>query len=173
MFLEKEIHTLLEPTVLDLGYKIWGIEYIHSSRPTLRIYIDKEEGYISIDDCSIVSRAVSALLDVADPIDSIYDLEVSSPGINRRLFTPEQYKLYIGEKVNIHLRMPILSKRKWFGKIVEVSENSVTIDTNVERNSIKGKPTAKAKKVSFADDEETIVEILFSNILKSSLEPDF
>jgi len=88
---EQQIQALLEPTVEALGYELWGLEYLSQGRhSTLRLYIESEQG-ISIDDCAAVSEQVSSVLDVEDPITGEYTLEVSSPGMDRLLFKPDQY----------------------------------------------------------------------------------
>ena len=87
---------LLRPTVESMGYSLWGIELISPGRrPTVRLYIEAESG-VTVDDCAQVSHQVSGILDVEDPISGEYTLEVSSPGVDRLLFHPEQYPPYIG-----------------------------------------------------------------------------
>lgn len=115
---QDEIENLLKPTIENMGYALWGLEYIAQGRHSLlRIYIDKEAG-IGIEDCERVSKQVSALLDVEDPIAAHYSLEVSSPGIPKPLFHDWQYQLYIGHEVTIRLLKPIAGQRKFTGKII-------------------------------------------------------
>jgi len=91
--------TLVRPVVEDLGYELWELEYSPGrGNGLLRLYIDAPAG-IAIDDCERVSRAVSALLDAEDPVPGQYTLEVSSPGLERPLRTPEHFAPYAGEKV--------------------------------------------------------------------------
>jgi ribosome maturation factor RimP len=88
--IKDELEHLLAPTINDMGYELWGCEYLPQGKHSLlRIYIDKTDG-ISIDDCQEVSHQISALLDVEDPIPGNYSLEVSSPGIPRPLFNSWQ-----------------------------------------------------------------------------------
>ena len=99
----EELREMLAPVVEALGYELWGVELnIHGRHALLRIFIDSENG-ITVDDCALVSQHASGTLDVADPIASAYTLEVSSPGWDRPLFTPEQYQAYIGERVKLRL----------------------------------------------------------------------
>ncbi|HEY7865082.1 MAG TPA: ribosome maturation factor RimP, partial [Psychromonas sp.] len=96
--LEERITEMLAPSVEDLGYELVGIEYIRAGKhSTLRVYIDQEQG-ILVDDCAAVSRQVSAIMDVEDPITNEYTLEVSSPGMNRPLFKAEHYQIFAGEE---------------------------------------------------------------------------
>ena len=101
------VRELIEPTVTELGYDIWDVEYVKEGADMhLRITIDSEDG-IDIDDCEKVHRAIDPLIDKADPIEESYLLEVSSPGIERRLRTPEHFLACIGETVNLKLFAPI------------------------------------------------------------------
>ena len=85
--LEQNLQEMLQGAVEDLGCELWGIECQRTGRfMTVRLFIDKEGG-VTVDDCADVSRQVSAILDVEDPIADKYNLEVSSPGLDRPLFT--------------------------------------------------------------------------------------
>ncbi len=121
---------LIEPTIEALGVELWGIEHQSQGKfSTLRIYIDASEG-IDIDDCEKVSRQVSAILDVEEPIGGEYTLEVSSPGLDRPLFTAEQFAKFNGNQVNLRTRTPIEGRRKFKGQIQEVRENVVCLDVD-------------------------------------------
>jgi len=121
---------LIEPTIEALGVELWGIEHQSQGKfSTLRIYIDASEG-IDIDDCEKVSRQVSAILDVEEPIGGEYTLEVSSPGLDRPLFTAEQFAKFNGNQVNLRTRTPIEGRRKSKGQIQEVRENVVCLDVD-------------------------------------------
>ncbi|OOF56122.1 ribosome maturation factor RimP [Rodentibacter genomosp. 2] len=124
--LEQNLQELLQSSVEDLGCELWGIECQRAGRfMTVRIFIDKEGG-VTIDDCADVSRQVSAILDVEDPIADKYNLEVSSPGLDRPLFTLAQFERYLGEEILIHLRIPMMERRKWQGKLERI-ENDMLI----------------------------------------------
>lgn len=115
---------------MALGFELIGVEYIRSRHPTLRIYIDSEEG-ITVDDCADVSRQISAVLDVEDPIATAYNLEVSSPGMDRPLFTIEHYRCFVGKEINVSLRIAVANRRHWKGTIKSVSDDEIitlTID---------------------------------------------
>ena len=118
---------LIEPIVAGLGYECIGIEYNpHPKHGLLRIYIDSEEG-ILVDDCSKVSHQISGVLDVEDPIQGNYQLEVSSPGDDRPLFKLSQFERFIGSTVRINLFKPIAERRKITGQIQKVAENRVQV----------------------------------------------
>ena len=91
-----KVLSILNPSVHALGYELLGVEYVPSGKHSvLRLYIDSEKG-IGVDDCEVVSRQVSAIMDVEDPISGQYNLEVSSPGIERPLFSVSHYMRFWG-----------------------------------------------------------------------------
>ena len=119
------ITELIGTTVQALGLELWGVELLQQGRYSLlRVYIEREEG-VTIEDCEKVSRQVSALLDVEDPIAGEYTLEVSSPGVDRPLFSLEQYAKYVGSEVNLKLRRAVDGRRKFKGQIIKVSGDIV------------------------------------------------
>ena len=123
----EQLQALLAPVVEALGYECWGVEFISQGRHSvLRVYIDRPEG-ILIDDCEAVSRQVSGLLDVEDPISGEYTLEVSSPGMDRPLFTLEQFAKHAGEQVKIRLRSPYEGRRNYQGILRGVEEQDVVV----------------------------------------------
>lgn len=125
--LEQNLQEMLQGAVEDLGCELWGIECQRAGRfMTVRLFIDKEGG-VTIDDCSDVSRQVSAILDVEDPIADKYNLEVSSPGLDRPLFTLAHYERFVGRDVVVHLRIPMFDRRKWQGKLESVEGDLITL----------------------------------------------
>ena len=134
-----QIASLLTPTVESLGLELLGIEYLSApGNAVLRLYVDipvdaADERIIGIEDCESVSREVSAQLDVEDPITSNYTLEVSSPGIDRPLFTPAQFARFIGEQAKVGLKLPQEGRRRLQGSITAVD------GTNIEFK-LDGKP---------------------------------
>ncbi|MFT6750770.1 MAG: ribosome maturation factor RimP [Candidatus Azotimanducaceae bacterium] len=122
-----ELQSLIEPIVVSFEYDLWGLEYLTQGRySTLKIYIDSEKG-VDVDDCAGISRQVGALLDVEDLIPSKYTLEVSSPGLDRRLFTIEQFDLFKGATVKLTLRSAYEGKRKFRGILCGVEEGDVVL----------------------------------------------
>ena len=111
-----------------LGLQLWGIEHTTQGKySVLRIFIERDTG-VTINDCEQVSRQVSAILDVEDPIAGEYTLEVSSPGTDRLLFTVEQFQQYCGEVVDIRMRSPIDGRRKFKGMLQDVVNRVVQIE---------------------------------------------
>lgn len=118
---------IIQPVVEALGCELWGIENLSMGKhSTLKIYIESDEG-VDIDDCAKVSRQVSGLLDVEDPINGEYTLEVSSPGLDRRLFSLEQYSAYAGAEVKVRLKRPYDGKRKFTGRLRGIEGDEVVL----------------------------------------------
>lgn len=110
-----------------MGYIFWGIEHQpQSSHGLLRVYIDNPSG-VTLDDCATVSKQVSSLLDVENLISGSYDLEVSSPGIDRLLFTPEHYVMYLGRVIKLQVYSPHEGQSKFKGLLSNADEFGVTI----------------------------------------------
>lgn len=109
-----ELEALMGPAVAALGLELLGIEYAPSShRSVLRLYIDAQDRHVTLEDCESVSREVSALLDVDDPIQGNYVLEVSSPGFDRPLFKPAHFERFLGQQAKIALSLPQDGRRRF------------------------------------------------------------
>ncbi|WP_109432247.1 ribosome maturation factor RimP [Aggregatibacter segnis] len=148
--LEQKLQDLLQGSVEDLGCELWGIECQRVGRYlTVRLFIDKEGG-VTVEDCADVSRQVSAVLDVEDPIADKYNLEVSSPGLDRPLFTLAQYTRYVGQEIVVHLRIPVADRRKWQGELAKIENDMITL---------------------IVDKQEQI--LAFGNIQKANVVPKF
>jgi len=125
--IQQEIEALIRPSIESMGIEFWGCEYHRQGRHSLlRIYIDMPEGVV-LDDCERVSRQVSALLDVHDPITEHYNLEISSPGEPRPLFYPEQYTRYLGQEVYLRLGRPVDERRNITGTIKAVQDEALIL----------------------------------------------
>jgi ribosome maturation factor RimP len=143
----QKLNELLQPLVEDLGFEFIGLEYNPNPKHSiLRIYIDHENG-VGIQDCETVSRETAALLDVKDPIRSHYNLEVSSPGLDRPLFTPAHYSEFTGYEVQINLYAPQDGRRKFSGPILSADESSVKIEQDGSEVTLEYDNIAKAKLI--------------------------
>ena len=124
----EQIQALLAPTVASLGLELLGVEFVPSGHSALlRLYIDAPGRHVGIEDCEAASREVSAVLDVEDPISSEYTLEVSSPGVDRPLFSVEQFARFIGEQAKATLRLPQDGRRRISGRILAAADGRVTL----------------------------------------------
>ncbi|BFM21972.1 ribosome maturation factor RimP [Gilvimarinus japonicus] len=124
---EEQLLAMFAPVVTALECELWGVEYMTSGPgKVLRVYIDKEGG-VALEDCEKVSRQISSLMDVEDPIAGEYNLEVSSPGMDRPLYTLEQFQRYIGEVIAVRLRVPFDGRRKFKGKMIGIEDGDVVV----------------------------------------------
>ena len=134
--LERQLTEMLEAPVAASGYELVGLEFIRAGEhSTLRIFIDHANG-INVEDCAEVSRQVSAVMDVEDPISGQYNLEVSSPGIERPLFSFPHYRRFLGHEVRIRTYRAIEGRRNFSGAIGSVSEKSNAIELVTEIGSV-------------------------------------
>ncbi len=130
MRLESRIVALLEPTIVELGFELWGVELLSPNhRPTLRLYIENVAG-VTVDDCAVVSRHVSGLLELENAITGEYILEVSSPGIDRLLFKREHYEAYAGEPVEVRLQSPFEGRRRFRGWLRHVEGDDLVVEVD-------------------------------------------
>ncbi len=145
--MQTALDNLVKNTVEGLGFILWGYEYRpHGESALLRIFIEKEEG-ISVDDCALVSRQIGAALDVEDIIPVAYILEVSSPGMDRVLFSAEQYQAYIGDNIKIRTRTRIDDRRNFKGTLVSASESVVTVEVDNEAFAIPYESIDRARLI--------------------------
>jgi len=125
------VRALVEPTASELGLILWDVEFVkEGARRILRVTIDSDEG-VTIEDCERMHRAIDPLLDEADPIDTAYDLEVSSPGIERELRTDAHIDASLGETVELRLFAPVDGKKSFCG-ILEGRDESGAVLLTVE-----------------------------------------
>lgn len=142
--MKPELHALVADVVTALDYELWGCEYQpHGRSACLVVYIDSPQG-ITLDDCQKVSQQLSAVLDVEEPIKGEYTLEVSSPGVERPLYTAAQFGRYIGEMVQIRLFNPLDGRRQWVGELQSVEEDSVTLLVDGQTQTITMANMSKA-----------------------------
>ncbi|MDO9622827.1 MAG: ribosome maturation factor RimP [Pseudomonas sp.] len=126
----EQLQALVAPVVEALGYECWGIEFLSQGRHSLlRIYIDHVDGVL-VEDCEKVSRQISGVLDVEDPISAEYTLEVSSPGMDRPLFTLQQFAGHVGEQVKIKLRSPFEGRRNFQGILRGIEDQDVVVQVD-------------------------------------------
>lgn len=122
-----DLENLVAPAVASQGCELWGLEFsVQGRRSLLRLYIDSPTG-VTLEDCERVSRQVSAVMDVEDPIASAYTLEVSSPGMDRPLYTQAQYARYVGQRIAVRLRVPYDGRRRFQGVLNGLEDGDVVL----------------------------------------------
>ncbi|MBT8106887.1 MAG: ribosome maturation factor RimP [Gammaproteobacteria bacterium] len=142
-----ELAKLLEPTVTRLGYELVDLEVrLGGGGGMVRLFIDKPDG-IDLEDCEKVSLAVSALLDVEDPVPGNYNLEVSSPGLDRKLTKVEHFQRFAGETVKVQLRFPIEGRRRFRGTLVASDDENIVVEVDGESFNLPLKTIDTARLV--------------------------
>lgn len=125
-----QVVEVVEPVVIGLGYELLGAEFGQAENgQTLRVYIDKPEGIV-MEDCAAVSRQLNAVLDVEDTIKSAYLLEVSSPGVDRPLFTEEHFVAQVGEQVRVKMTEAVNGRRNFKGQLVAVENAAAVVEVD-------------------------------------------
>jgi ribosome maturation factor RimP len=139
---------LIEPLTGRLGYELVELEYgAGRAHGNLRVFIDAAAG-IGVDDCERVSREISALLDVEDPIAGAYTLEVSSPGFDRVLRTREHFGRFVGSRVFVELKEPRAGRRRYTGQLLAVDEAGIALAVDQERVAVAFAEIGKARLAS-------------------------
>ena len=130
MDVRHEVLAIAQPVVEDLGFELVDVEFVQSGRWTLRVYIDRADGggHVSVDDCTTVSRRLDDALEMNQTVPHRFVLEVSSPGIERRLRTPEHFARYAGERVFVQTHDLIEGRRRVEGRLAASDGETVTID---------------------------------------------
>ena len=137
----------IEAAVRGLGYELVGIEYHPQGRRSLlRVYIDTPDG-VSVDDCERASRQISGALDVDDPISGHYVLEVSSPGLDRPLFTAEHFRRFVGNRVKLRINPPRDGRRNFSGVLLEMRDDAVVVVQDDEQVEIPLQQIERARLI--------------------------
>jgi len=148
MNLAEEIERLITPTVEDLGYRVVRVKFYSGGRRRLQVMAERADGSpVVVDDCADISRALSALLDVEDPIGGSYDLEVSSTGIDRPLVRLDDFVRFAGFEAIVDVSPPVEGRKRWRGRILGADNDVVRLDAG----------------------EGRVVELKFDGIVKAKL----
>lgn len=128
--LAKRVRAIVEPIIVELGLELVLVEYVGAgARSVLRLTIDGPNG-VGLEDCERVTHAVDAPLDEADPIPGSYSLEVSSPGLDRRLVRPTDYQRFAGQKVRLQTYAPIDGRKNWTGILGGLDGDDVLLNVD-------------------------------------------
>ena len=146
---EISLRDRLASLVSSMGYEFVGMELQRQSRKRslLRIYIDSEKG-ITLEDCTTVSRQVSAMLDVDDPIQGEYSLEISSPGLDRPLFELAHYEKQIGNRIKVRVSSAVMSRRNFVGVLLRVEGDNIHLLVEQDEITLPFSTIEKAKVVA-------------------------
>jgi ribosome maturation factor RimP len=144
----KEVERIITPSLEAMGYSLVRVKYIGSSQPVLQIMAERSaDGTMNVDDCAEVSRAVSALLDVEDPISGPYSLEVSSPGLDRPLVRLEDFDRFAGFEAKVELKAPLDGRKRFRGRLLGVEDGNVRMDFEGDALSLPYDNVGAAKLV--------------------------
>jgi ribosome maturation factor RimP len=144
----KDIVPLIEPSLDAMGYCLVRVAFLGARRATLQIMAERRDGApMTVEDCTEISRSVSAILDVADPIADAYMLEVSSPGIDRPLTRPEDYDRFAGFEAKIELDQPLDGRKRFRGKLLGRADDRVRLAAEAGEVSLPFAAITKAKLV--------------------------
>ena len=150
--LRDRLLALLEPLAEQLGFELVEVEFAAGVRSgVLRVFIDRAGGaepQVGIEDCELMSREISALLDVEDPIPSAYTLEVSSPGFDRVLRKPAHFQRFVGERVKLELSIARDGRRRYTGTLMQVSAGGVTLEVDTVEVNVSFAEIGKARLVA-------------------------
>ena len=144
----QDLTQLFEPVIETMGYELVGVEFERGGgHGTLRVYIDREDG-VSLDDCAAISHQISGILDVEEPIQQAYDLEISSPGIDRPLFKLADYARFAGQTARIRLAVAQQGRRNFKGELKGVTDaDCISIEVDGEVYDLPYADIARANLV--------------------------
>lgn len=139
------VTSLAAPVAEKFGLEIWDVEFVkEGGEHYLRVYIDSEKG-VTIDDCENFSRAFDKILDEADPIDTSYIFEVSSAGLERRLYRPSDFEKYMGSAVTLKTFSPKNGKKEFLGNLSAYENGNVTLSVDGEELLFEKKEIASVR----------------------------
>lgn len=148
MSLAAHIEKLISPTIEELGYEVVRVELMGEMNPCLQIMADRvDQSAMNVDDCAQISRAVSAIMDVEDPISAAYTLEVSSPGLDRPLVKPAHFERFKGFEIRVEKRGATDEQRRFRGQLLGMSGDNVKLLVKGEEMDIPFADILKAKMV--------------------------
>ena len=143
---ETRIGDILSPTLNLMGYELVRVQISGSQQKTMQIMAERRDGVgMTVDDCADISREVSAILDVEDPLMGAYNLEVSSPGIDRPLVCPEDFERYSGFDAKIEMAAPIGGRKKFKGQLLGIEQDMVNIRFDEETHKLPVSDIRRAK----------------------------
>jgi ribosome maturation factor RimP len=143
--MREELIKMLEPSIEAMNYELVDVEFAQAGRGgILRLYIDADRG-ITVDDCARVSHAVSEMLEVEDPIQGHYTLEVSSPGFDRVLRKRQHFERFLGERVSVELKLPLNGRRRFAGRLSALNDDSIVVEVDGQDYTLPLDRIQKAK----------------------------
>lgn len=144
----KRVETIIAPTLQDMGFEVVRVQISGSQRRTLQVMAERhDDGTMTVDDCAAISRSISALLDVEDPIKGSYTLEVSSPGLDRPLTRERDYTRFAGLEAKVELRAPLDGQKRFRGRIQGFADGEVSLEVEGARVALPFAEIERAKLI--------------------------
>ena len=168
--LAQTITDMIAPSVSALGYDLVRVKLMGNKKPVLQIMAERPDGSMSVEDCEAISRTVSALLDVEDPIQEEYQLEVSSPGIDRPLTRLEDFERFRGFEARIDLKEPVEGRKRFTGRLDGVEDGEVRIET--KQHGVLGLSFESVSEAKLVLTQELIDETMARRGIVAQAEPD-
>jgi len=161
--IDRRLSEIVSPVLEDMGFELVRLRLMGGKSPTLQIMADKPDGGIEVDDCAKISTAVSATLDVEDPIEDAYALEVSSPGIDRPLTRLKDFEVWKGHEAKIETHEPIDSRKRFKGELQGVENGEILIEIDVN-----GVPTVIGLQFDWLSDAKLVLtDDLIRDVLRA------
>ena len=160
--LAAELAALVEPALEDLGFRLVRVHVAGGDTRTVQIMAERPDGTISVDDCETISRQISPLIDVRDPIPGAWRLEISSPGIDRPLVRPSDFEDWAGYDAKVELTEPVDGRKRFKGRLegFEDGEARIEVDLGEAGRAVLGFPIALVKDAKLVLTDELIREAL-------------
>ncbi|MHC5655128.1 ribosome maturation factor RimP [Stappia sp.] len=163
--LEARIAAMVEPAITDLGFRLVRIKLSGLNGLTLQLMAERPDGTMTVDDCESVSRAITPVLDVEDPINQEYHLEVSSPGVDRPLVRPEDFRRWRGHLVKLELEVPLDGRKRFRGEIRGVEDGNLVL--RLEDLPDDGVPDVRLSFADMAEARLVMTDALVEAALKA------
>ena len=160
--LEAEIAAIVEPALEDLGFRLVRVQVSGREGKTVQVMAERPDGSITIDDCEMISRQVSPLLDVHDLVDGAYRLEVSSPGIDRPLVRPSDFEAWAGNEVKVELKELVDGRKRYRGTLEGFADGEVRVEVDLgdARPAVVGFPVGLIAAAKLVLTDELVREAL-------------
>ena len=126
--LDQRVAAIIEPVIVGMGFRLVRVRLLNQNGLTLQVMAERNDGTMTVQDCEEVSTAISPVLDVEDPVDKAYHLEVSSPGIDRPMVRKSDFRRWIGHIVKCETSILVDNRKRFRGKIADVNDNGFTIE---------------------------------------------
>jgi ribosome maturation factor RimP len=163
--MEARIARIVEPVAAGLGFRLVRIKLSAMNGTTLQIMAERPDGTMTVGDCETLSRDVSPALDVEDPMDAAYNLEVSSPGIDRPLVRRSDFEKWIGHEARIELAVPLDGRKRFKGKLAGLEGNAALVA--LEKSKLEGPTTIKLPLADIGEAKLVMTDALVRETLRA------